>query len=304
MSVGLALPRDLAFRPEPAVAQRQRQRRRASPSRPRPSPPASPAEGRPASRPHVVLPAHRRGASRWSWRHPEPRTSPATSWPGSATGRPTASYALVKAVAPPGWSGDAPSDCGACNIVIATVASLAGGLLAGVDWRLALPRRPGDVRAQRAPHAPPAAAGTARALGAGGRVPGPPPHRPRAWCSCVTGLLALAADSGRAPAAWAPRRPSVVTLATWVVVERRRRTPAFPVRLFGSRPFVAAVFVGILVNGAYAAPVISLSDDPQYEKQGSVLTRHSSASSRSTSSARPPCSSPGGSSAPAVRLAP
>ena len=64
-------------------------------------------------------------------------------------------------------------------------------------------------------------------------------------------------------------------------------------RLFGSRPFIAAVLVGIFVNGAYAAPVLSLSDYLQYVRQDSVLVATSDCS-RSTSSAPPPGSWQGG----------
>ena len=180
----------------------------------------------------------------------------------------TASYALVKAVAPPGGLGRALGLWGMYSIVIATAASLAGGLLADVDWRLLFLVAPAMCV--------PGALLTPRLLP---RVPRIRTGPVDLWgllliglglVLLVTGLLAVAADPG-ATVAWAVLGGAAAALAAWVVVERRRRSPAFPVRLFGSRTFVAAVLVGILVNGAYAAPVISLSDYLQYEKQGSVL---------------------------------
>jgi len=180
----------------------------------------------------------------------------------------TASYALVKAVAPPGGLGRALGLWGMVSIVVATVASLAGGLLADVDWRLLFLVVPAMCA--------PSALLTPRLLP---RVPRLHAGPVDVWglvliglglVLLVTGLLAVAADPG-APTPWALVGGAVVTLAAWVVVERLHRSPAFPVRLFGSRLFAAAVLVGVFVNGAYAAPVISLSDYLQYDKQGSVL---------------------------------
>ena len=180
----------------------------------------------------------------------------------------TASYAFVKAVAPPGGLGRSLGLWGMYSIVIATVASLAGGLLAGVDWRLLFLVVPAMCA--------PSALLTPRLLPRMARVR---TGTVDVWGIVLIGLglvllggglLAVAAAPG-APAAWGLIGAAAVTLAVWAVVERRRRSPAFPIRLFGSRTFAAAVLVGVLVNAAYAAPVISLSDYLQYEKRGSVL---------------------------------
>jgi len=180
----------------------------------------------------------------------------------------TATYACVKVVAPGGSLGRALGLWGMYSIVFATVASLAGGLLAGVDWRwlfLVVPAM-----------CVPSALLTPRLL----------PRMPRAgsgpvdlWglvliglglMTVITGFLAVATDPGSL-LAWALVAGGGLMLVAWVLVELRRRAPAFPVRLFRSRTFVAAVLVGIFVNGVYAALVISLSDYLQYEKQGSVF---------------------------------
>jgi hypothetical protein len=86
----------------------------------------------------------------------------------------------------------------------------------------------------------------------------------------ISGLLALASAPGSF-VTWLVVAAAVVLLAAWVVVELRQASPSFPVRLFRSPAFVAAVVAGILVNSAYAVPVISLSDYLQYEEQRSVL---------------------------------
>ena len=86
----------------------------------------------------------------------------------------------------------------------------------------------------------------------------------------ISGLLALA-NAPSSLVTWLVVAVAVLMLSAWVVVESRCAFPSFPVRLFRSPAFVAAVVAGILVNGAYAVPVISLSDYLQYEEQRSVL---------------------------------
>jgi predicted MFS family arabinose efflux permease len=180
----------------------------------------------------------------------------------------TGTYAYLTAVAPPGGLGRAIGLWGTSSILIGTAASLAGGLLADVHWRLLFLVVPAMCV--------PAVVLLPRLL--------PPMPRTRGGrvdvCGLllmglglallVTGLLAVAA-SPRSPVTWALCAGAAALLAGWVLVERRRPDPAFPVRLFRSRLFVGGVLAGLLVNGAYAAPVISLSDYLQYEKQGSVL---------------------------------
>ncbi len=180
----------------------------------------------------------------------------------------TGTYAYLAAVAPPGGLGRAIGVWGTSSILIGTTASLAGGLLADVDWRLLflvvpamcapalvlLPRLlPPMPRLRDAP----VDAGGLLLLGLG-------------LAALIAGLLAVGTDPGM-PLAWALCAGAAALLAGWVLVERRSKAPSFPVALFRSRLFVAGVLSGLFVNGAYAAPVISLSDYLQYEKQGSVL---------------------------------
>jgi MFS family permease len=180
----------------------------------------------------------------------------------------TATYASVKVVAPAGSLGKALGLWGMYSIVFATVASLAGGMLADIDWRLLFLVVPAMCV--------PSALLTPRLV----------PRMPRAgsgpvdlWglvliglglVTVTTGFLAVATDPGSL-LAWALVAGGGLLLVAWVMVELRRHAPAFPVRLFRSRAFVAAVLVGIFVNGACAVTVICLSDYLQYEKQGSVF---------------------------------
>ena len=180
----------------------------------------------------------------------------------------TATYAFVKVVAPARSLGRALGLWGMYSIVFATVASLAGGMLADVDWRwlfLVVPAMcalSALLTPRLVPRMPRVGSGPVDLwgvvlIGLGLVI-------------LIAGFLAVASDPGSLPA-WAFVAGGGLVLAAWVLIESRRRAPAFPVRLFRSRPFVAAVLVGIFVNGAYAAPVISLSDYLQYEKQGSVF---------------------------------
>jgi predicted MFS family arabinose efflux permease len=180
----------------------------------------------------------------------------------------TGTYAYLAAVAPPGGLGHAIGVWGTSSILVGTAASLAGGLLADVDWRLLFLVVP------------------AMCLPAAPLLPRLLPRMSRVregsvdWWGLlllglglallITGLLVVATDPGL-PVAWALLAGATALLVAWVLVERRRETPSFPVRLFRCRLFVAGVLAGLFVNGAYAAPVISLSDYLQYEKQGSVL---------------------------------
>jgi len=180
----------------------------------------------------------------------------------------TGTYAYLSAVAPPERLGRAIGLWGTSSILIGTAASLAGGLLADAGWRWLFVVVPVLCV--------PAAALTPRLL----------PRMPRirkgpvdVWglallglglAVLITGLLAVATAPGSL-VAWGLLAGAVLLLAAWLLVERRRTDPAFPVQLFRSRLFLAGVLTGLFVNGAYAAPVISLSDYLQYEKQGSVF---------------------------------
>ncbi len=180
----------------------------------------------------------------------------------------TATYAFVKAVAPRGSLGKALGLWGMYSIVFATIASLAGGLLAGVDWHWVFLVVPAMCALSALP--------TPRLLPRMPRLASGPVDL---WglfliglglMILITGFLAVATDPGSL-VAWALVAGGGLVLVAWVIVELRRRAPAFPVRLFRSRPFVAAVLVGVFVNGACATLVISLSDYLQYQKQGSVF---------------------------------
>jgi MFS family permease len=180
----------------------------------------------------------------------------------------TATYANVKVVAPAGSLGRALGLWGMYSIVFATVANLAGGMLGGADWRwlfLVVPAMcvlSAILTPRLLPPMPRVGSGPVDVwglvlIGLGLMI-------------AISGLLAVATDPGSL-LAWALVAGGGLVLVAWVTVELRRQAPAFPVRLFRSSPFVAAVLVGIFVNGAYAAPVISLSDYLQYEKQDSVF---------------------------------
>jgi hypothetical protein len=59
--------------------------------------------------------------------------------------------------------------------------------------------------------------------------------------------------------------------ALWVIVELRREAPAFPVRLFRSRKFVAAVVVGLACPIVTAGMALSINGGVQYVKQSSAF---------------------------------
>jgi hypothetical protein len=180
----------------------------------------------------------------------------------------TGTYAYLAAVATPGGLGRAIGLWGTSSILVGTAASLAGGLLADVSWHLLFLVVPAMCA--------PAALLLPRMLPPMPRVKNGPVD---VWgllllglglAALIVGLLAITTSPG-SPAAWALLAGAAVLLAGWVLVERRRTAPAFPVRLFRSRLFVAAALAGLFVNGAYAAPVISLSAYLQDERRDSVL---------------------------------
>jgi MFS family permease len=180
----------------------------------------------------------------------------------------TATYALVKVLAPPACLGKALGLWGMYSIVFATLGSVAGGLLADVDWRWLFLVVPAMCALS--------ALLTPRLLPRTPRIGSGPVDVPGlaliglGLAAVISGLLAVASAPGSV-LAWALVAGGALLLVAWMLVESRRRTPAFPVRLFRSRPFMAAVLVGIFVNAAYAAPVLGLSAYLQYVQQDSVL---------------------------------
>jgi MFS family permease len=73
------------------------------------------------------------------------------------------------------------------------------------------------------------------------------------------------------------RRGWVLVLAgvglfvAWAVVERRRRAPSFPVRVFRSRPFVACVILGLTVPIVTAAMALCINDAIQLGRGSSAF---------------------------------
>lgn len=57
----------------------------------------------------------------------------------------------------------------------------------------------------------------------------------------------------------------------WAIVEARREAPAFPVRIFHSRKFVAALVVGLACPIVTAAMALAISGSVQYVRQGSAF---------------------------------
>jgi len=181
----------------------------------------------------------------------------------------TATYAYVKVVAPPGGLGRALGLWGMYSIVFGSIASLAGGMLASIDWRLLFLVVPAMcvlsmlLTPRLLP--PMVRVGSAGPVDLPGLI-----LIGLGLMIVISGFLAVATDPGSL-LAWALVAGGCLMLAAWVLVELRSRAPAFPVRLFRLSPFVAAVLVGVFVNAAYAVPVISLSDYLQYEERDSVF---------------------------------
>jgi hypothetical protein len=63
----------------------------------------------------------------------------------------------------------------------------------------------------------------------------------------------------------------VVLFAAWAIVEARIKKPAFPVRLFRSGKFVAAVIVGLTCPIVTAAIALGLGDGVQFLRDGSTF---------------------------------
>ena len=180
----------------------------------------------------------------------------------------TGSYAYVKAVAPGRGLGMGLGLFGLFTSIVTLVTSLAGGALAYADWRwlfLIVPVMCAlsfVLTPRLLPPMPKVGSGpidfAGLALLGGGmvlvisgvsRVTAHPPDR--------TGWLFIAGGAA--------------AFAVWVLVELRGRAPAFPVRIFASRRFLAAVLVGLTGPIVTAAVALTLSDAVQYVRQGSAF---------------------------------
>ncbi len=180
----------------------------------------------------------------------------------------TGSYAYVKAVAPGRGLGMGLGLFGLFTSIVTLVTSLAGGALTYVDWRwlflivpvmcaigLVLTPRllPPMPRVGSGPIDLPGlallGAGMVLVISGVSRVTAHPPDR--------VGWLIIAGGAG--------------AFAAWVFVELRGRAPSFPVRIFASRRFLAAVVVGLAGPIVTAAVALTLSDAVQYVRQGSAF---------------------------------
>ena len=180
----------------------------------------------------------------------------------------TGSYAYVKAVAPDRSLGLGLGLFALFTTVVTTVSTVAGGAFATVDWRwlfLIVPAMclvSAVLTPRLLPQMPregsgPVDLGGLVLLGAGvalfvfgvSLVTAHPPDR-TGWLSMTAGALSLAA---------------------WVLVELRGKAPAFPVRIFRSRRFLAAVVVGLAGPVATAGMAMSVNDAVQYLHRGSAF---------------------------------
>ena len=180
----------------------------------------------------------------------------------------TGSYAYVKALAPGKSLGWALGLFGVFTTLVCTVTVFAGGALADADWRWLFLIVP------------------AMCVLAGVLVPRLLPVMPKVGSGPVdlpglvllgAGMLLLilgltqATSSPTDPVTWAYVLAGVVLLVMWVVLELRSRHPSFPVRIFRSRFYLAAVLVGLTGNITVAAMTLGLSDHLQYIAGESVL---------------------------------
>jgi hypothetical protein len=72
-------------------------------------------------------------------------------------------------------------------------------------------------------------------------------------------------------AGWLFILAGVLAFVVWVIVESRLEAPSFPVRIFRSRAFCAAVAVGLACPIAMAAMALTINGGVQFVKQGSEL---------------------------------
>jgi MFS transporter, DHA2 family, multidrug resistance protein len=180
----------------------------------------------------------------------------------------TSSYAYTKAVAPGKSLGLGLGLVGLITTIVVMVTSIGGGALADVGWRwlflvvpvmcavsfVLTPRllppmpRVGSGRVDLAGLAL-LGAGMVTVISGVSRVTAHPPDR-MGWLFILAG---------------------VVLFALWVIVEARRKAPAFPVRIFRSRKFVAALVVGLACPIVTAAMALTINGGVQYVKQSSAF---------------------------------
>lgn len=180
----------------------------------------------------------------------------------------TSSYAYTKAVAPGRSLGMGLGLVGMFTTVIVMATSLGGGALAAVGWRwlflvvpvmcaVALPLTPrllppmprtGGGRVDVAGLALLGAGMVAVIMGAS-RVTAHPPER-SGWLFLLGGAALF---------------------AVWVVVERHVAAPSFPVHIFRSRAFVAAVIVGLACPIALSAMALGINAGTQFLRDTSTL---------------------------------
>ena len=180
----------------------------------------------------------------------------------------TGSYAYVKALAPGKSLGWALGLFGVFTTLICTVTIFAGGMLADADWRWLFLIVPAMCLVS--------ALLTPRMLPAMPRV-GSGPVDLKGLIVLGAGMLLLI--SGLTQATSRPTRPltwlfvlaGVALMAAWAAIERRGRHPSFPVRMFRSRLYLAAVLVGLTGNITAAAMVLGMSDHLQYIARDSML---------------------------------
>lgn len=180
----------------------------------------------------------------------------------------TGSYAYVKAVAPGRGLGMGLGLFGLFTSIVTLVTSLTGGALAFADWRwlfLIVPVMCAVsfiLTPRLLPPMPKVGSGPVDYVGlallGGGMV---------LVISGVSRVTAHPPDR----AGWLFMAGGVAVFALWVFVELKGRAPAFPVRIFASRRFLAAVVVGLAGPIVTAAVALTLSDSVQYVRQGSAF---------------------------------
>ena len=180
----------------------------------------------------------------------------------------TGSYAYVKALAPGRSLGWALGLFGIFTTLVCTVTVLVGGALADDDWRWLFLMLPAmcAVAALLTPRMLPVMPKTG-----GGPVDVAGLAVLGAGMLLLIGGLTQATSAPGEPVTWAVVVAGAALMTAWVVIERRSRAPSFPVRVFRSRPYLAAVLAGFAGNVTAAMMVLGLSDLLQYVSRDSVL---------------------------------
>lgn len=180
----------------------------------------------------------------------------------------TSSYAYTKAVAPGRSLGLGLGLVGMFTTIVVMATTIGGGALAGIGWRwlflvvpvmcavslVLTPRllppmpRTGSGRVDVVGLVLLGAAMVAVISGVS-RVTAHPPDR-TGWFFILVGVCCFVA---------------------WALVESRLEAPSFPVRIFRSRAFCAAVAVGLACPIAMSAMALTINGGVQFVKQGSEL---------------------------------